>query len=105
MILFRFAVPAALSLAMAGCMGESMHSVELRRDSDGAKAFCMSNVYAVSLLPSLSEWKEKRYVAGCVASCIKEGFVIDARFPDIASTEDSPVDPMSEEKCIIAGKR
>jgi len=103
---FRVLIPSAVCAAVAGCVGESMRNVELRRESDGARATCMSNVYAVyPLLPSPSEREAKRSVAGCVDACIRDGFSIEGRFPPSGSFNDAEHDPSAAEKCAVITRR
>lgn len=100
--MFRGLIPAALCIVASGCVSEGMHSVELRRESDGAKAICLSNVYAAyPLLPSPAEREARQYVADCVAACAKAGFTVEARFLPTAPLGDAEYGPASKEECAV----
>lgn len=103
MKLLRLSPLIILCLAAAGCVGESIRSVELRRELDGAKAICMSNVYAVHpFLPSQLEQVEKQYVADCVAACLEQGFAPERSFP--STVENDLTGRASAAKCEVIGK-
>lgn len=101
MVKSRYAFLIASVAVLSGCLGETMFSVELHRESDNAKAICMSNVYAPGLF---SERRQIRIVSRCVAACRSLGFTV-TQYPQDIALETLEPDAVAENDCAIMRKR
>lgn len=96
MINTRYALVIASVAVLSGCIGETMFSVELHRESDNAKATCMSSVYSPGLL--FAERSQIRDVSRCVTACLNKGFTVAQR-PQGISIDTLAPDAVAEDDC------